>query len=183
MIVTVTGTGEVSVPATNAVISFSVSSTDASIQNAIANVNAKALTAREVLKSKGVIDSDIAQSQVVTAPGFTASITMAAKTSNVPGLTTLITDLYKNGVTVVSQPVLSVENQDKLEGDAFNLAMKDAKSEAGKISKSNWKFLKKLVAIAQSESSNTSTATTSSEASENGAFKIVKTVSATYKMW
>lgn len=192
MVVTVSGTGEVSVPATNAIISFSVSSTDSSIQTAISNTNAKALAIRELLKSKGVAEGDIAESQVATAPGFTATITMAAKTTHVSDMSTLISDLYRNGVSVVSQPILSVEDQDKLEDEAFTLAMKDAKTEAKKVGRANWKFIKKLVGVAQSTSSNTSTATTKADtlteansavAAENGVFKIVKTVSATYKFW
>lgn len=192
MIVTVTGTGEVSVPAANAIVSFSVSSNDSSIQNAIANANAKALTVRELLKSKGVAEGDIAQSQVVTAPGFTATITMAAKTNRVADVSTLVSDLYRNGVSVVSQPILSVDNQDKLEDEAFNLALMDAKNEAKKVSGANWKFVKKIIALTQSASSGTSTATTKADtlteagsvvAAENGVFKIVKTVSLTYKMW
>ncbi len=201
MIVTVTGSGEVSVPATNATLSFTLSATDNSIASAVSSVQAKADTMRNYLKTKGVAEGDIAQSQVTAvpaglitagAPGFQATISMAAKTVHVSDVSNLISDLYTNGALVVAQPVLSVENQDKLEQDAFNSALKDAKSQAGKIGLSNWKFIRKIISINQVSSPSTSTATTRSDnltgtgsalAATNGVFKIIKTVSVSYRMW
>jgi len=198
MIVTVTGTGQASVPATNATVSFTLSATDNSIQNAVSAVLAKADTMRKYLQSKGVADSDIAQSQVTAIPaalatagagGFQATVSMAAKTTHVTEVSTLVSDLYVNGALVVSQPVLSVENQDLLDQQAFNAALKDAKDQAWKIGVTNWKFIQKIIAISQVTSPSTSTSTTKADvlasgvAATNGVFKIVKAVSVSYKMW
>lgn len=202
MVVTVTGTGEVAVPATNATLSFTLSTSDAgSSQNAISNVNAKALAMRTFLTGKGISEGDIAQSQVTAVPaalitagssGYQATISMAAKTSHVADISTLISNIYAQGAMVVSQPILSVENQDKLEQQAFDSAMKDAKSQADKIASSNWKFIKKIISISQVSSPTTSTSTTKADtltsanspvAATNGVFKIVKAVSVSYKMW
>lgn len=202
LLVTVTGVGEVSVPATNATVSFTITAADSnSPQNAISNVNAKALAMRTFLISKGVAEGDIAESQVTAVPaglvsagasGYQATILMAAKTIHVDDISTLVSNLYAQGASVVAQPVLSVENQDKLDQDAFNSAMKDAKTQASKVGNSNWKIIRRVVSIAQVSSPATSTSTTkadtldaanSSVAATNGVFKIVKAVSVSYKMW
>lgn len=202
MVVTVTGSGEVSVPATNATVSLTLSATDPSVpQNAISNVNAKALAMAAYLASQGIAETDIAQSQVTVVPaalvtagatGFQATISMAAKTTHVTTISTLISNLYANGALVVSQPVLSVESQDSLEQQAFDSAMKDAKSQAAKVGQSNLKYIRKIISISQVSSPSTSTSTTKADtltsannttAATNGVFKIVKAVSVSYKMW
>lgn len=202
MVVTVTGTGEVSAPASNATVSFTISGTDSTTpQNAISNVNARAIAMRTFLKTKGIAEGDIAESQVTAVPanlitpgasGYQATISMAAKTVHVTEISTLISNLYSQGALVVSQPILSIDNQDKLDQQAFSSAMKDAKSQAAKIGISSWKFIRKIIAISQVSSPSTSTATTKADtltsandqtAAANGVFKIVKAVSVTYKMW
>jgi len=201
MVVTVTGSGEASVPATNVTVSFTLSATDNSIAYAVSSVQGKADAMRTFLRTKGVAEGNIAQSQVTAVPaalvtsgatGFQATVSMAAKSTNVANIAGLIADLYTNGALVVAQPVLSVENQDLLDQQAFNLAMTDAKTQAGKIGVSNWKFIRKIVSISQVTSPSTSTSTTkadtltaaaNSTAATNGVFKIVKAVSVSYKMW
>lgn len=201
LMVTVTGSGEVSVPATNATVSFTLSTNDASIGAAVASVQGKADLMREFLQSSGVGESDIAISQVTAVPaalvtsgatGFQATLSMAAKTTHVSSVGNLVSDLYTNGALVVAQPVLSVENQDKLDQQALDSAMKDAKVQAEKIGNSNWKFIRKITSISQASSPSTSTSTTradtltsagSSVAATNGVFKIAKAVSVSYKMW
>lgn len=201
MIVTVTGSGEVSVPATNATVSFTLSGSDPSAQNAIGAVSAKALTVRNFLKTQGIVETDIAESQVTVVPaglvsagatGYQATISMATKTVHVSTISALVSSIYAQGALVVAQPVLSVENQDKLDQQAFDSAMNDAKSQASKIGLSNWKFFRKIVSISQVSSPTTSTSTTKADtlmgansqvAATNGVFKIVKAVSVSYKMW
>lgn len=201
MIVTVTGSGEASVPATNATVSFSLSASDASAQNAVSGANAKALAFTTYLKTQGIAETDIAESQVTVVPaglvttgatGYQATISMAAKTTHVTDISTLISNLYANGALVVAQPILSVENQDKLDQQAFDSAMSDAKTQADKIGNSNWKFIRKIISISQVSSPTTSTSTTKADtltsannttAATNGVFKIVKAVSVSYKMW
>ena len=201
MIVTVTGVGTVSVPATNATVSFTLSSSDANSQTAVSNVNAKALAIRTLLTSRGIAEGDIAEGQVVNVPaglittgasGYQATISMAAKTIHVADVSTLIADLYANGALVVSQPILSVEDQQNLEKNARDMAMKDAKKQASEIGNRNWKFIRKIIAVQESSSGATSTATTKADtltqaagtvASQNGVFKITKATSISYKMW
>ncbi len=201
MIVTVVGTGSVSVPATNATVSFTLSANDNSIEPAVASVQAKANAMRDYLRGKGVAEGDIAQTQVTAVPaglvtlgstGFQATISMAAKTTQVSDISTIVSDLYTNGALVVTQPVLSVENQDKLAQDAFDTAMNDAKAQAGKIGSSNLKFIRKIVSVSLVTSPTTSNSTTKADtltsandstAATNGVFKIAKAVSVSYKMW
>lgn len=201
MLVTVTGSGEVSVPATNATISFSVSATDNSVSSAVSAVQGKADSMRNYLKSKGIAEGDIAQSQVTAVPaglvtpgagGFQATISMAAKTIHVSEVGGIVSDLYTNGALVVAQPILSVQSEDQLNQQAFNSAMKDADSQAAKIGYTKWKFIRKIVSVSQVTSPTTSTSTIRADvltgannqvAATNGVFKIVKAVSVSYKMW
>jgi uncharacterized protein YggE len=201
MLITVTGTGEVSVPATNATLSLTLSSTDNSISAAVTSLNTKADAMRQFLITKGVSESDIAQSQVTAVPaglitagasGFQARISMAAKTTHVSDVSSLVADLYTNGALVVAQPVLSVENQSKLDQEALDMALKDANSQVFKMGLKNWKIIKKVVSISQVSSPTTSTSTTKADsatenentvAALNGVFKILKAVSVTYKLW
>ena len=92
----------------------------------------------------------------------------------------------------MNQPILTVENQDKLEDQAVKDAFKDAKKQAFQMGLKNFKFIKKAIALTEQSSSTTSTATTKAdietqqenqEASLNGVFKIVKVVTISYKMW
>jgi len=201
MLITVTGTGEVSVPATNATISLTLASTDNSISTAVTSLQVKADAMRQFLITKGVAEGDIAQSQVTAVPaglvtagasGFQARISMAAKTTHVADVSSLVADLYTNGALVVAQPVLSVENQSKLDQEALDKALKDANSQAFKLGLKNWKILKKVVSISQVSSPTTSTSTTrvdsatedaNTVAAINGVFKILKAVSVSYKLW
>ena len=199
MVITVTGSGEVSVPATNATVSFTLSSSDNSVAGAVTSVSAKADAMRNYLKGKGIAEGDIAQSQVTAVPaglvttgaqGYQATISMAAKTIHVSEVGSLVADLYSNGALVVAQPVLSVENQDALSQEAFDAALSDAKNQAGVIGNKNWKFIRKIVSISRVSSPTTSTATTkadvantNAQAASNGVFKIVSAVSVSYKMW
>lgn len=192
MIVTVTGKGEVNVPATNARITFAVISSDPSPEGAIVSVNAKANNMKNFLKSKGVSEEDIATSQVTAVPasittaggtGYRATIAMSAKTTNVAGVANLVSSLYLNGVDAVTQPVLSVENENALDAQAYTSAMQDAGKKAASIASKNLKFIKKIVVVSSQSSGTTSTATSTSEAAQNGVFKIVEAVSVSYKMW
>lgn len=201
LMTSVTGFGEISAPAGSATISFSLATSADTPQSAIASVNAKSLLMTEFLKTKGVAEGDIAEGEVTAVPaalvtqgetGYQATITMAAKTTHVADVSSLVSDLYVNGAYVVSQPILSVDNREELDDQAYNLAMSDAKSQAVKVGLSNLKFVRKIVAITQATSGGTSTATTkpastdttaSQTSIDNGVFKIVKTVTVTYKMW
>lgn len=191
MIVTVIGVGEVNAPATDATVSFNLSTSNTSVQTAVSNTNAGALLMRTYLKNQGIAETDIAESQVTVSPltlsggspRYQATIAMAAKTTDVTGISTLISNLYANGASSVSQPILSVDNQTTLDQKAFDAALKDAKTQASAIGNKNLKFIRKIIAVSQVNSPSTSTATTKDETSINGVFKIVKAVTVSYKMW
>jgi uncharacterized protein YggE len=79
--------------------------------------------------------------------------------------------------------VLSVENVNALDAQAYTSAMQDAGKKAASIASRNLKFIKKIVMVSSQSSGNTSTATSNSETTQNGVFKIVELVSVSYKMW
>ncbi|MBU1322468.1 SIMPL domain-containing protein, partial [Patescibacteria group bacterium] len=191
LVVTVTGTGELSVPATSATVSFTVSASDASPQGAMDQVKTKASNLRRVLQSTGIEEKEIMESQVTAVPaaayvagatGYQASITMGAKSLNVAGVDALVSQLYSNGAIVVAQPVLSADKQSELEAQAMNEAMADAKKQANDLAKKNLKLIKKIVLITQASSASTATVTSKTESLGNE-FKIAKAVQVSYKMW
>jgi len=191
LIVTVTGTGELSVPATSATVSFTVSASEASPQGAMDQVKNKANNLRRVLQSGGIEEKEIMESQITAVPaaayvagatGFQASITMGAKSLNVAGVDALISQLYNNGATVVAQPVLAADKQSELEAQAMDEAMKDAKKQADDLAKKNLKLIKKVIDIQQASSASTATVTSKTESLGNQ-FKISKAVQVSYKMW
>ena len=200
MIVTVTGSGEVNVPATNATLTFSLSANENSPEAAINSVTTKANTIRQMLLGNGISEEDITQSQVYALPaglsvagatGFQAAIAMSAKTVHVTNVTELISSLYSTGAGAVSQPVLSVENEQALDAQAYESAVKNAKSKATGIGNKNWKFVRKIIAVSSQSSGVTSTSTSKADTltgannvnAANGVFKITEVVSVSYKMW
>jgi uncharacterized protein YggE len=201
MVVTVTGTGKASVPATSATVTATVSVNSDSAQNAINSAAAKADAIKPVLKTRGVPESNISESQVTTYPaglvmagatGYQAAIQVSAKTNHVSTLGDLVAKLYSAGATLVAQPVLSVENQTALETAASDAAVKDAKTQIGKIALKNLKPFRKIVYLAEDSGVTTSTTTSKADtvtqaqnqlAAQNGVFEIVKVVSVSYKLW
>ena len=192
MIITVTGKGEVNVPATNATVAFAVISSDLTPQGAIASANAKAAALKTFLQSIKISESDIATSQVNAVPasltttggiGYDASISISVKTTNVLNVSDLVSSLYLNGVAAVSQPILSVENENALDAQAYTSAMQDAEKKVASIASGNMKFIKKIIAVSSQSSGTTSTTTSTSDTTQNGVFKIVELVSVSYKMW
>lgn len=196
MIITVTGTGTVIVPANNATISFNILSSDRTVDGAINTVTAKANAIHAVLKNNGIVENDIVQTQVTATPvlsaGYQTVIQMAAKTTNITTVPALISTLYSNGASSVSQPVLVVENQSDSQAKAFEDAMKDANAQAAKIAMKHWKFFRKIINVAQTSSGTTSATSSKSDApstdngqltAPHGVFKIIQAVSVSYKMW
>lgn len=201
LVVAVSGVGQISVPATSATLTVTTAVNAASVQDVIVSINNKANNIKQTLMNNGIADSDISISQITTYPasllsvsatGYQSSVQISAKTTNVPAVSGLVADLYSAGATVVSQPVLNVENQKDLEAQATAEALVDAKSQISDIAKRNMKFLKKMVVL--DEQTTSSTSTTSSKADEktlaqnelaaaNGVFKIAKVVTVQYKLW
>jgi uncharacterized protein YggE len=201
MIVTVAGKGSVSVPATSATVTATISVNSDSAQNAIAAVKSRASSIKTVLVGNGIAESNISESQITSYPaglatqgasGYQAAMQIVAKTVHVSTVDDLVSSLYSSGATLVSQPVLSVENQSSLEQSATDAAIKDAKSQIGKIALKNLKLIRKAVVLDEQTSSTTSTTTSKADAvtgslndvaAQNGVFQIIKTVTISYKLW
>lgn len=201
MVVTVTGIGEVSVPATNATITTTVSVNSDTAQNAISAIAVRTKAITDLLKNSGIPEENISQSQVTSYPaglvtvgatGYQASSQIVAKTPHVSTVENLIANLYASGASLVQQPVLSVENQKDLEATATDAALKDAKSQVSKIALKNLKLIRKIISLYEQTGSTTSTTTSKADtvtsaqnqlAAQNGVFKITKAVSMSYKLW
>lgn len=201
MIVSVTGNGEVSAKAETATLTFTLSSNSNNPDEAVSKVKSSAMNIRETLKTSGVPENNIYESQVAVYPasaitagatGYQASISMGAKISQINNLDNITSSLYSQGAVVVSQPILSVGNIAELEKQAYNLAVKDAKKKANSLALSNLKFVKKIVLIEQSQTQPTSTVTSKAGtidqiekklSPDDGLIKISKVVSVSYKMW
>lgn len=192
LVVTVTGTGELTVPASSATISLTVTATDATVRGAIEQTKARSANLRQVLRANLIEEKDIMESQVTAVPaaaytagasGFQASLNLGATTSDVNGVDNLVAALYNAGAAVVAQPVLSADKQEELEAKALDQAMADAKKQAAGMARQNWKLIKKIVSITQASSGSTATVTTKAESLGGNEFKIAKAVQVVYKMW
>ena len=192
VITTVTGSGEVSVAADSAIVTFTLTATNTDPSLAVATVKDKVKAMNDMLTINwGVQEADIYESQITVLPttdGMQAAITVGLKTAQVPRVGELVASLYKNGAVYVSQPVLSVENIDDYENQALNEALKDSKSKINKLSLKKLKLIKKIVSIDQSVSESTSTVSSNLAESEDyavqsGVIKIQKAVAVSYMMW
>lgn len=201
LIITVTGLGEVSAKAENATLTFVLSSNGDSAQSASDKVIETSKKIKDTLKTTGIPESDIyeastailpASSIVAGATGYQATLNMGVKTTQVNNLDGLTASLYTQGAIVVTQPMLSVGDKEKLEMEAYNLALKDAKKQANNVSLKYFKLLKKIVLVQESTTSPSSTVTTKADSvtqidknlsPEDGLIKISKVLSVSYKMW
>ncbi len=195
LVVTVVGQGEAKIPATQATLSFSVVSSASDSAVAISEVKAKVTSMKQLLKNTGISEDDIMASQVTVSPpsvlitgatNFTASVSLGGQKIPVTKVENLISSLYVNGAVYVSQPTLSFENQDLLEEQAFNEAMKDAQRQADIVAKKDHKFIKKIIAVTQvTTPASTVTSGDTSQPAQNAlsSFKIYKQASVSYKMW
>lgn len=194
MVVVVDGIGEVEVPATSALLTYSVLGQGADPTSAINDANNKIISTQVVLQN--VEQGDISQSQVQVAPsaagGYQAVISVGAKTADVSALQDFISRLYAAGAIVVSQPILSVNAPETYEDQAFNLALKDAKKKAGEMGNKNWRFIRRMTGISQTGASSTSTSTkgadydtelSNPETINSAVFKVSQAVTVSYKMW
>ena len=201
MIVSVTGVGEVSAPAETATLTFTLSSNGENPQVATTAVKSIVANIKANFASSGIAESDIFESQITVLPasavvagatGFQATTSMGIKTNKINSLDGITNNLYSMGAIVVTQPILSVGNADKLEKQAYDLALKDANTKSWGIALSNWKLIKKIVLIEQSATEPTSTVTSKADtvaqieknlSPDSGLIKISKVVVVSYKMW
>lgn len=201
LVVTVNGIGKVSVPATSATITATVSVNSDTSQNAIAAVRAKTDSLKSVLMSNGVPEEKMTVSQVTSYPanlltagaaGYQAAVGLTAETTNISAIDELVASLYMAGASLVQQPVLNIENQAQLEDEATKAALKDARSKISKIALRQFKFIRKTIDLYEVDSSTTSTATSKADvetsaqdelAALNGVFEVTKSLSVSYKLW
>ena len=188
--VTVVGVGKVSVPATSATFNVTVTTVNESANEALTQLKEKVAAVKKALADINIGQDSITETQVTMTPaaaitagarGYQALTTLTVKTSNVAMAPEIVVNMYASGATVVSQPVVSVENQAKLEQDALRDALKDAKKSL-RETVGYLRPIKKLINITQATSGTVATTTKVSEGS-NGEFEVVKAVSATYRVW
>lgn len=200
-IISVTGVGEVTAKAELATMTFTLSSNAATPQEAVVAVRDNTKKIKENLKLNGILEGDIYESQASILPaaavvagstGFQATISMGIKSKQITNLDSITNNLYALGAVVVTQPVLSVGDIEKLEKDAYNLALKDANKKSWGVALSNWKLIKKAVLIEQSQTQPSSTVTSKADSAmqieenltpDDGLIKVSKIVSVSYKLW
>lgn len=198
IIISVTGSGIVTVPASYGVSQVTVVAIGTDAGGAIAVLQGKIASVRTVMTNNNVTEENISQSQpqitpaalvVAGASGYQASTTLSFKTRYVADISNLITNLYANGATVVSQPVYLVENQEEAERTAMKEAMSKAEIESKYFAKSKWKLIRKIVAVTQASSGTSAQTAIKDSLSQdemiiaNGGVEIAKAVQVTYKMW
>jgi len=201
MVVSVVGVGEVSVPPEKANISLSLSSADVISATAVQNVQTKAEAIKVYMKSTGILDENISETQIQVVPaslvtagtsGYQAILSISFSTSQLASLSNLVANLYSKGAAIVSQPILTVEDTTNVEQLAFNKAFDNAKKQAQDIAMKNSKFIKKIVAVSQSTAPSTSSVTSQAigatqneneQTMSSSVFKVTKQVLVSYKMW
>lgn len=187
--VVVTGTGSVSVPATSATFNVTVNAISDSASGALADLRAKVMTVKKTLAEISITADNITETQVTLTPaaavvasakGYQAMTTLSVKTANVAMAGEMIVNMYASGATIVSQPVVSVENQDKLEKEALSDALKDAKASLNETV-GILRPIRKIVGIQQASSGNV--ATTTKVENNQGSFEVTRAVQVTYRVW
>ena len=187
--VIVTGTGKVSVPATSASFNVTVTAVNDSASVALTELRNKVGNIKKVLGDINIGDENIAETQVTLTPsaavvagakGFQAMETLTVKTTNVAMAAEMVVNMYASGATLVSQPVVSVENQEKLESEALDEAMKKAKASLKETV--GFRPIRKIIGIQQASSGSTATSTMAGN-DNKGAFEVIKAVQVTYRVW
>lgn len=194
--VTVTGTGSVDVPATSATFTVTVANIDANVTNAVTSMQNKVKVVEQQLTAHNIPSSAITESEpqiipaaavVAGAQGYQAAEALTVKSTDVQGVSGLITVLYNAGATLVSQPTVSVENEDALQQQAVTAALAQARTQEETIASNMHKFFHQEAGIQIVSSGSTATGTQSQGTNPNsgaaGTFAMVKTVLVTYKMW
>ena len=188
--VIVTGVGTVSVPATSATFNVTLTAVNDSASEALNELRRKVDNVKKSLSDIGVTTDSITETQVSMTPsaavvpntkGFQSMTTLIVKIDNVPMVGEIVVNMYASGATLVSQPVVTVENQEKLEQEAFNMALDKAK--ANLKATVGLRPIRKMLGIEQASSGSTATATKLSSADNTTTFEVVKAVSVTYRVW
>jgi uncharacterized protein YggE len=195
LMISVSGVGEVSVPATKAIVSLTLSERDATPDGALARIQDRALQFRDYMKQKGFDEVVTTQPQMVpaglispTLTGYQVTVSMGGSTTQLNNLHKIVAGFYGMGATVVSQPVLAVDDEAKLVDEALKEALKKADDQAKQVARRQMKLIRVVASVQQADSGITSTST-SEKQNQDGVvesgdiFKISKAVSVTYKLW
>lgn len=194
LVVTVTGTGKVSVPATSARLTVNVVSTGDTVDKVVADAKTKVSMIRLAMVSGNMSEKNITQSQMQVTPlaavvsgakGYSATVTLFGETADVVNVSNLVVKLYNAGASIVSQPIIEVSNQQELENSALKMALDEAKTNAGFVARLRMKLFKKVISIQQASSGNVATATRTDAGDKGGtsSFEVAKAVSVVYWMW
>ncbi len=187
--VTVTGVGKVSVPATEATFNVTLAASNDVAGDALAGLRSKVEVVKGKLSEAGINADNVSETQVTLTPsaaivanakGYQALTTLTVKTKNVPVAADLVVEMYKNGATVVSQPVVAVDQLEKLEKAALKEALDKAKTSLSDTV--GMRPVRKIISIQQASSGNVAT-TTKEVADNKGEFEVSKAVSVTYRVW
>jgi uncharacterized protein YggE len=154
--ITVSGEGEVTAISDIAEISMSLSKEAKTSKEAQAMLNEMITKTLTYLKEKGILDADIKseygglspkysyeQSYCISYPcprdskiiAYTATQNIIVKIRDVDQANDVKTGLASIGVTNISGPTFSIDNEDSLKQEAKTIAIKDAKKKAKELAK------------------------------------------------
>jgi uncharacterized protein YggE len=187
--VVVTGVGRVSVPATSATFNVTLTSVKDTANEALSDLRSKMGAIKQTLSDINITAENVTETQIILVPastivasakGFQAMATLNVTTANVALAPEMVVNMYAGGATIVSQPVVKVENQEKLEKEAMDFALKQARNSLKETI--GFRPIRKIVGIQQASSGNVATSTKTAE-DKNGEFEVIRAVSVTYRVW
>ena len=194
LVVTVTGTGKVVVPASLANISVTILETADTVEKVESATRVKIASLRLAMVTGGINEKSLSQTEMQITPlsavvsgtkGYSAQVQISGQTADLATLSSLVVKLYSAGAAIVTQPVIQVENQQELENQALKEALSDASTNVKQVSGSKRKFFRKMVALNQATTGTTSiiTKTVDNNGVSTPSVEIVKVVSAVYQLW
>ena len=140
--ITVTGSGEVLIPADVAVISLGVNVRSAEAPSAQAEANEVIAKIREALTAAGIDEEDIStgyinlyaaydySSSVERITGYNASSTLAVKVTDMTRVGEVIDLAFGAGANMLDGVSFSVQDETAARADALRMAVEDAKAKA-----------------------------------------------------
>ncbi len=174
-IITVTGSGEVMATSDIATISINLSKDGATAKEAQANLNDGTAKTLDYLKSKKIDDKDIKseygglnpkysysniaclvypcpepQSKII---GYTATQSITVKIRDVDSANDIKTGLANIGVTDMSGPTFSVDNEDTFKDQARSIAIDDAETKAKELARELHVDLGKITSFTENNNS------------------------------
>ncbi len=153
--ITVTGDGDVYATADIATLSFTARGTGATVKAAQEKESTVVNAAIDYLKGKGIDAKDIKTSAYNLQPqydygtcangycpmrmskiiGYDASQSVDVKIRNIDTVGDILTGLGSAGITEISGPNLTIEDEDKLKDNAREIAIKEARQKADKLAR------------------------------------------------